>query len=342
MSVLQSTQFYKSASQPVLGILITFQFLLPALFSSCMKEDAQSMNLALSSPYGSSATSDTSVDIFTFNDDELQLLDSYQHITSLSSDKLEIRSQNGSKIIFICANSRKNIYDWGEIRTLKSLDKITADLRTEKRDRLLLTGTGRTSAGERECNIELRPVVSEILLKSIRCDFSNTSYEGESIRDARIYLTNVNCRCSITAQKDIMPAEIINPGGLDMDDVACFKEYDMIFQKLEEPIGETSICPEASLLCYPNTSEKETPGSPFTRLVIEGRIGEDTYWWPIDINRDPQVADKGIERNVCYIYDITIKRKGTADPDIPINAEDVEIKMTTTKWKELKDCPVRF
>ena len=81
-------------------------------------------------------------------------------------------------------------------------------------------------------------------------------------------------------------------------------------------------------------------GSPFTRLVIEGKIQGETWYWPIDINRDE--AGVGIERNSRYVFDIILRSKGTKDPDTPASPEMTEIKFETRKWKEKDGYHVEF
>ena len=87
-------------------------------------------------------------------------------------------------------------------------------------------------------------------------------------------------------------------------------------------------------------SEQFGPGTPFTRLVIEGKIQGETFYWPLDINKED--GGYGIGRNERYIYDITITRKGTKDPDSPVRKEDIDINFNVEKWNEKEGCEVIF
>ncbi len=283
------------------------------------------------------------VDIFTFNNGGVRHLDSYQHLDSFSGHSIDVRSQSGEKTVFICTNAQRATYDWASINSMEALDKAYLELQKEKREALCATATGEITAGSAGSNrFELRRMASEIVLRSIRCDFSGSGHEGERITDVSVYLTNVNSRCPVTADGEILPGEIINSGKLDMDDVAGFNDPDMVYQELGKDISYEHQNVGMSFICYPNTSLKDGPGTPFTRLVIEGKINGETYWWPIDINRSGGTDVPGISRNSRYVFDITISRKGAKDPDTAISSDMAQVRMSIRPWKEMDDKPVLF
>jgi hypothetical protein len=109
-----------------------------------------------------------------------------------------------------------------------------------------------------------------------------------------------------------------------------------------ETINPSHTYPGVRLLCYPNLASEETLGTPFTRLVIEGKIQGETWYWPINVNRDCGTDHEGIERNMRYIYDITIKSKGTKDPNTPIIPEMAETIFKTERWEEKEPYYVAF
>jgi hypothetical protein len=75
-----------------------------------------------------------------------------------------------------------------------------------------------------------------------------------------------------------------------------------------------------------------------TKLVIEGKIGGHTYYYPIKIN--PQGG--GIARGCRYNFDIVLTRTGVTDPDGELNEEDIEINMEVEEWKEKNGYIVSF
>ena len=334
---------------PALGIITTL-LLLPAL-SSCTDSvdpvSAKSEDTVMTTKVTLELTDEASIpgqiDIFAFENSGAGHLDSYQHIESSDCRTIEFRSQSGEKHVFICADGQRDIYGWAGINSYESLDKIYIDLREERREALCATAEGIINAGSGIIHhMELRKMASEVVLKSIRCDFSGTGYEGETISDVCVYLTNVNTQCALTADGHIVPMGTANQGGLDPDDVESFREPDMIFREMREDIGRRSSIVGMSFICYPNTSAREGPGTPFTRLVIEGKIRGETFWWPIDINREDGTQEPGIHRNCRYVFDIVITRKGNKDPDTAIGKETADIRMETRPWNEKEEQVIPF
>lgn len=339
--------FISDLSTPILG-KTTLIVLLPALFYGCSsgisintgnEEYSDRVMIRIAGTKGDERMD--IIDIFAFDDDSLMHLDSYQHLENPGNGRISLRSQNGCKTVFACANSPRGIYDWADINTPASLDKVTVDLRKERRESPFMTGQTEIEAGK-EGHILFRKMVSEIYVRSIRCDFSGKSYSKERIRDVKVYLTNVNAECSMTADGEILPTCIINNGEADPEDISAFTEPDIIYMSLEEDIGSRPYDTGIRLLCYPNAGKVHTPGTPFTRLVIEGRIEGETYWWPIEINRDGKTNETGIYRNRQYIFDLTIKRKGSSGPDKVIEKEDVEISMQIRQWDQKEEYRVSF
>lgn len=341
LSCFKSYKFFHILSRPVLGTLISLS-LLPALFSNCSDSTGMTMERRFPLIRHTSDGIET-LDIFTFNDDTLRRLDSYQRIGNADSETVEIRSQNGRKHIVICANSHTEKDAWTGINSLDALRSRHTDLRLERREALFMSGEGYAEAGtEGIHDITLRPLVSEVILRTIRCDFSGREHEGAEIKDATVYLTNVNARCCILSDGEVRPTYIINAGGLDEEDTFSMAEPGILTKDIEGPIGSDKIDADISLLCYPSSCPEEGPGTPFTRMVIEGRIGDEKYWWPIRINRDEGCPEPGIYRNRSYIYDVTITGKGSSAPDEDISLETIDFELEVKEWEEKDEYRVRF
>lgn len=281
-----------------------------------------------------------SLDAFVFNDDALKRIDCYQRSDNGNSEELLIGSCSGSKIVLLCANTPWEKKKWEEVSSYQKAASLKVNLEDEDEAYPIMSAVTAIKAGN-ATDITLERLTSVIELNSIRCDFTGKPYEGEEITDAKVYLTNVNGTCSIMPES-VEPIErIINHGSLIQDDIIRFTH----FCPIADSIGTIKISlthPEIRLLCYPNTSREESIGTPFTRLVIEGKIQGETWYWPININRDCGSGHEGIERNMKYIYDITLRSKGTKDPDSPIVAQMAETRLETKKWKEKQPYHVSF
>lgn len=343
---------FSTHSKPVLGTIMTLTCLFPMLFCSCGRLESHSSGdtesrmdepVTFMTAKGLDITCIKGLDIFTFDDDRLGRLDSYQVADASGYERIRIHSRSGDKIVFISANSMTDRYGWGKVTSLRSLDDFYADLTDEDPYALLMNGTCRIKAGDgTPYEMDLRPLASEICLRSISCDFSGKSYAGAQLKNVSVYLTNVNTRCSITAEGAVKPTHIINNGMLNEDDIATFRYPETVFQRLGQTVGNRKVTADIRLYCYPNSSEKEGPGTPCTRLVIEGDIDGETYWWPIEVNGKDDDGEKGIYRNCRYVYDIVIRRKGMTDPDITIDTEDIDISIERKAWNEKDSYQILF
>lgn len=287
-----------------------------------------------SSPITISSAEGGALDIFTFHDDRLRRLDSYQRIEGFTGNTAYAESTSGERIFFFCLSQQRQRFEWADMNSYFSLEKVRIDLENETRDFLTKTGECRAAAGEIGRGATLKTLVAAIRIDRISCDFSGTPYAGRPMTDVRAYLTNVNATYRLTGPDYNNPERLINQGMLNGNDLKAFREADMVFADLTERLGEATLRPEVNFLCFPNGSDGAGIGAPFTRLVIEGKIDGITYYWPISI--------KGIERACLYSYDILIRRKGTSNPDIPIELEECEIQFDIKSWKEKEEYGVRF
>ena len=321
--------------------------LLPAILCGCSpnvlpEDDYQTWNSSKSLTscfiYSTIPSDGSTLDILTFENDLFQRLDSYKRFETDSNGIAAVESTAGEKIFFFCKNGQRARYDWVDIQSYSSLYKIRCDIENEQKDRLTMTGECRAEAGSLSNELILTPLVSKVTLSSISCDFSGTPYAGKTIDAPKIYLTNVNATYPLLDEEHQASERIINAGMLNYADMKKFLTPDIICREIECSIGNARLQPEISLLCYPNYSTEESPGTPRTRLVIEGTVDSVRYYWPITVNAEGD----GIARNCIYNYDIHIRRKGMSDPDIPIEPKDIETNMKICKWKEIDEYEVTF
>lgn len=329
---------------PFLGALTLLNILPAFLYGCSFPEQLQdpttrgSLNIGLTGSSGRIGE----LDIFVFRDDRLRKLDCYQKIPDPSSWNKEVVSGYGDRLIAVCANSRKDIMEWAGISSMASLQSCRFSLEDESPVYPFMCGIQKVSAGKegRYTDMTICPLSGTVQLRSICCDFTGKPYEGAELTDAKAYLTNVNAECGIFDDEDILPTRIINSGGLCVEDMKAMKDASMLYGDFSKSIGRNVVNPGFTFICYPNNSASESPGTPFTRLVIEGKILGETYYWPIDINREN--GGNGICRNEKYIYDLRITRKGSTDPDIAVRTEDIDIILEVKKWEEQEDYEVRF
>ena len=275
-------------------------------------------------------------DVLVYNDDKYGRLDSYRHFDGKLTG-LSVSSGQGEKIIVIVCNAPEGFPEWENVLTLKQLSGVCFQLEDESEDTPVMVGTACTNAGE-SCEIMLRPLMACVCLKELSCDFRGSAYEWEVLSDISVYLTNVNAECSITGDAGA-GKRFINNGGRDDGDLNKFRCPSIIYRKIEKSVGPDPENLEAKLYCYPNLTDEESFGSPFTRIVIEGKIRGKTWYWPINLNT---LKDKGICSNDSYSIKLRLRRTGTEDPDTAIELENETIAMEIEKWDEKENYTVAF
>jgi len=237
-------------------------------------------------------------------------------------------------------------FHWEDSFSYVKLSSKLCDLKDENPDSPIMAGEARIQSGiDSECDIALEPLMCQIHLNSLCCDFHTRPYKGEKLRNVRIYLTNVNGRCEVLRKDDFRPAVLVNDGKLDEETVSKLSFPGLVFKDLGEDIGEDVVKPDLDLYCYPNDSEEETLGSPHTRLVIEGELGGKKYYYPINVNEEGfgySEGEKGLHRNTRYSLNITITRTGSADPDIAVEKGTATIGCNVKPWNEKENATVTF
>ena len=349
ITTMNSLEFSYSPQLPVLGFIILS--LCPVLhgceslhFTDSHFTAAEKVPVKMS--VHSKGTMDgEDLDILVFRDDATQYLECWQRVHVNEDNEVTIASMNGDKVVMACSGMTDRSHeDWMWVSSTSSLSDAWSDLENEKADSPVMSGSCAFKAGSslsEQPILTLRRLSSEIHLRSLTCDFKGRPYEGERLSDVHIYLTNVNASCRIWDDPG-NATRIINQGRLVMEDVSRFNDSSLILQHIEGTVGATSVNTDIRLRCYPNSVREEGPGSPFTRLVIQGVLDGDVWYWPIDINRDGESSDEGIRSNCVYTYDIVLTRKGSADPDTAIKTGTASIAMEVKRWEDKEDYTVAY
>lgn len=337
--------FHKSFLLPVLGPVIS---LFPALYG-CESVPAPDCGFVVA---GTSATTKVAVldtertgigtmDVLVFNDDELQRLDCYQRMEGIDAGTFKVSSQKGEKIMMFCANSQHAPEDWMWISSLSGLYKSSVSLEKETREKPAMSGKAEVTAGESYCP-SLQCLSAEVRLRSLACNFTGKPYDGEKLENISVYLTNVNAETNIW-EGEYRLKRFINQASLNNNDIIKFNDPSLVFTEIAGSVGEEAVHTGIALRCYPNISEQEGPGTPFTRLVIQADIQGGTWYWPIAVRSGPDSEGlDGVYGNRQYLYDICITGKGSADPDTEIEKGVIEIKTEIKGWTEKEEYEVIF
>lgn len=266
-----------------------------------------------------------SLDLLFFQQKPLQRLDAYQHFSAIEGSRVEGTSSTAATRAVAFSNCPEGSFPWSAIRTFASLDDLVFRLEDEDPAAPLMVGTADLPEGSRRsCRIPLHTMLSRITLQSIACDFTGRPYADEKLENVRAYLTYVRAECHPLDTAD-RPASWINAGRLDEAQTAALPHPEMLFEDFGAAVG-TRIYPEKDFFCYANPSDGKEFGIPVTRLVIEGRLRNTVYYYPIDL--------PGLRPGVQYKMDVTLTRAGSTDPDIPAASGSILLQWEVLDWDE--------
>lgn len=281
-------------------------------------------------------------DIFFFETGGEGRLDSYQRIEN--GGRLNGASRSGPRKVAVLANSGKDRYYWTGVTSFVDLSGYLARLADEDPARPIMSGTTTVEAGrDRKCDVMLVPVTTEVVLRSVRADFSGRPYEGESLEDVKVYLINIRAEYPVFGENDDAVA-IANYGHLDSTYLESMRNPGMVCRSVNRKVGKQAVRTDIRLYCYPDNGKEDALGAPLTRLVIEGKLKGETYYYPLDINRvsRPGYYADGLKRGGSYVFDVTITRRGSKDPDSPVSGENITASVSIGEWGGMKDETIHY
>lgn len=262
------------------------------------------------------------LDVFVFEDDDLRRLDSYCRFDTPETPYLSITSGAGDKLVVVLANCGAKSFSSSEIRTYDALECIRWRLQDEDPARPVMSGECQISAGAGGYTpVQLTPLLANVRLDFVKVNFAGRGYRSSTLENACAYLTNISGSVEVLRQSGFRVTELENSGSLDRSYLSCMAHPEMIYRTVTP-----SHWSPVDLYCYPNDAADGMLGSPATRLVLQGDIDGQTYYYPIDINQEGfgySIGPHGVSRNIRYSYSLLITRKGSLDPDTPVGPEEV-------------------
>lgn len=258
--------------------------------------------------------------LFVFNDDETRLLDSYISCDRPATPYLSFNSSVGDKLLVMVANLDESAFSLSDVSTYESLEGIRMDLRYEDPTYPVMSGECQLCAGgDGYTPILLTPLISNVCLDFVKVNFIGRGYKSRTLENASAYLTNVSGSADVLRHDGFRVTDLVNAGRLDEHYLAAMSHPEMLRRSFVP--GQWK---PVNLYCYPNDAADGVLGSEHTKLVIEGRIDGETYYYPLEINQEGfgyTGGPHGISRNVKYSYSLTITRKGSTDPEISVGPE---------------------
>ena len=256
-----------------------------------------------------------SVQFFAFNYDD-ETLDTYVKVTN--TDEGVMRVKSGQKKYWAVVNAP----DLTEILTLDDL-KNTRTLLSDNTDGFVMVGQYNTNGTD--VPISVSRIATRVILKKVTAAFSNPAEAAMDCILKRIYLINVVG--DATLYGDSTPT--IWYAKRQYEEVSGLTEHLNTVLSPGHNLKNGAYEIPSIHYCYPNLQQPDTQAttwSPrFTRIVAEVELGGTTYYYPINLQY--------ITSNKSYeIENLTITRKGSTDPDVPITINDGTFDISAANW----------
>lgn len=263
------------------------------------------------------------IDVFFFDTLSPQYLDSYQRLKA--SDVLYAMSSAGPKRVVALSVGSKDAMTWADIRTYADLCKYRFSLKEDSPQRPLMAGEAVLDGGiSRVADLQMRTSLAKVVLGSIACDFSDTPYTGQGFNNKLIYMQYAGVEARPFGPGSGLPLSTVNQGWLDSAAVMSFPRPDMLLQSGLGNIWRQRVREDREFWCYGNDVDSSALGRPITRIVLDGYVGEHHCYYSIELPR--------LRAGETMRLDVTLKRMGTPDPDIPAGGDMITLGTHIVPW----------
>ena len=264
------------------------------------------------------------IDVFFFDTLSPQHLDSYQRLKA--ADTLFALSSVGPKRVVALSVGSYDAMMWADVRTYADLLKYHFSLKEDSPDHPLLAGEKVLEDGiSRLADLQMRSSLVKVVLNSIACDFSGTPYTGWGFDNSLIYMQYAGVEARPFGPDAGIPVSTVNQGWLDSAAVMTFPRSELLLQEGVGNVWRQRLTPQREFWCYENDVDSASLGRPVTRIVLEGYVGEHHCYYPIDL--------PGLRAERTYSLDVTLRKMGTPDPDIPASGEMLTVETITAPWE---------
>ena len=316
--------------------LITAILQVPAFFSSCERVSDCTEVHTETQIYiqWTKNTTPEAIDLFFFDTLGAQKLDTYQQLVDVPGRLRHYGiSGPGAKRLVALSGTAGLTDPWLDISNYGSLCKKTFRLEEENLDApQLVAETLLEDGASRMTLLNLQPMLSQIRINSVSCDFSGRPYAGKFFSNSKLYLTYAGTEYKPLGPGGGHPVSWINAGALDSLATLALPHPEMMLKEGLGDIGPSRQYPALSFFCYANPGWQE--GIPRTRLVLEGMLDGHLCYYPLEIPH--------LEAGQVYSFDITLRRMGSPDPDIPVSSDAALVETITVPWQDREPSTVSF
>lgn len=325
-----------------------FAALAAVLFASCDKPAANApddlselVRLDLSFTSGQTKSVGTndentinSVQVYVFDSKgaiEAYNMEQFSNPVSVSSASTSVECTPGTKTLIALVNAPQ----MNDISSLDNLKGKVSQLSDNGLRNLHMSGqVSKDITGETEVTIPVSRIAAKVRLASISNQMSLDYYKGLPFYITDMYMINVSGNTGYL--EDAAATSWYNKRGKTdngaMDVMLTRRSTSPLAVSRSETLRLGQEL-EPAYYVYPNFTENDTSDPEwcprYTRLVLEARLGEETYYYPVSI--------PDIERNTAYEVHLTVTRPGSSSPDIPVDVHTAAVTVNVVDWIDAAD-----
>ena len=249
-----------------------------------------------------------------------EVLDAYKKITSGTSTTMTVKT--GTKTIWAVVNAP----DVSNVTTLTQLKAVSSTL-ANNGTYFVMVGSDSAEVpveGDDPISIEVKRIASRVIVKQVTANFSNPAYAAMSCKLVKMFLINApgDINLELTAAPTVWYAQRAYESVTGLNDFLSTTGGN---HELNTSAFET----DCYHYCYPNPTVGDSSSSTWsarhTRMVIEVLLGSETFYYPVTL----PVLEPG---KSYEIENLTITRKGSSDPDVPVSLSEADFEIEVKNW----------
>lgn len=266
---------------------------------------------------GSTAEDEVAVkmlQIFVFRGDAL---DAYGKIAN--KDSLKLSCTAGQRTIYALVND----VDRSSIKTKTELLAAVSNYSNTLEGGFAMIGsTDKTLPQTGKITVEVNRLASRVIISKITRNFTSAALAAQDLKIEKIWIQNV--AADINFGLTAAPTTWLNKMNLD----AQTNKYLSDAPNASVANGSAYETPH-TFFCYPNPTADDSSEATWcarhSRLVVQVKLGTDTYYYPITL--------PVLEYNKSYeIANLTLTRPGSDNPDVPVTFQDCTFDINIKPW----------
>lgn len=247
-----------------------------------------------------------------------EVLDAYKKVTSGLSTSITVKT--GEKTVWAVVNAP----DISNVTTLTQLKDVSSTLLNNASNFVMVGYNTGTVPSEDPIEIEVKRIVSRVVVKKVTAAFTNPAYASMSCKLVKMFLINApgDINLELTSAPTTWYAQRAYEAVSGLTDFLSTSGGN-------HELNTAAFDTDCYHYCYPNPTTADSQSSTWsarhTRMVIEVLLGSETFYYPVTL----PVLEPG---KSYEIENLTITRKGSSNPDQPISLSDATFEISVKPW----------